>query len=150
MILGTATSEAIQNPVSEEQVDNLVSSLKNNKALDIFGITAEHLKLASAKVRLVLTELLNRIYLNGSVPDDLKTGLSIPIPKKNPNETNPDKFRRITVTSQVRKVLEKHYTTTLKEQPKRTAIKTAIWVYGRSPMHGSRRSPNRGYGHQYR
>lgn len=84
-----------------------VSSLKAGKAADIYGITAEHIQLASPCLIDILTHLINTIFQRGQLPPQLKVGLITPVHKKGKCPKNPDHYRRITVNSVLGKVLEK-------------------------------------------
>lgn len=108
LLISSLPSETPINSITETQVSAYIASLHNNKAPDMNGVTSEHLKFASNRLVTVLTELINRILRERKLPDDLKSGIATPIPKKSLNQTDPDKFRRITVTSLLGKILEKH------------------------------------------
>jgi hypothetical protein len=84
-----------------------VQKLKNGKAADIFGITAEHLKYASHEVPTFLNTIANDVLTTGKIPDTMKTGLITPAPKKGKSARCPDSYRRITVSSVLGKVVEK-------------------------------------------
>ena len=92
--------------IKEEQVWAHVKNMKNNKAADAFGITAEHLKYAGDPVIKILSIIAQTVVDTGHIPNSFKVGLSTPIPKKDKQETNPDKFRRITVSSLIGKIVE--------------------------------------------
>ena len=92
-------------PVSSAQVTKLINMRKNNKAADCFGVTGEHLKLASPIIVPLITDIVNRVMCNGKFPDDTKVGLSTPVPQKGA-QVDPDKFRRITITSLIGKIIE--------------------------------------------
>lgn len=94
--------------ITELQTKKHISALKNNKASDSFGITSEHLKCASPHIISLLTNITTRAFCEKKLPDDLKLGIATPIPKKERTQTDPDKFRRITITSLLGKVVEKH------------------------------------------
>jgi hypothetical protein len=94
--------------VTTAEVEQYIKSLKNNKAADIFGITSEHLKYASSSVITILVHLLNAMIVSGKIPDLLKMGKVCPVLKKNKSSKNPTNYRRITITSIVGKILEKH------------------------------------------
>ena len=92
--------------VTERQVARALMSLKNNKAPDSFGLMAEHLKLGGHPVVSFLTTLFNEIIESGHIPDSMKTGIIIPVLKKNKDHTLPGNYRGITITSTIAKVLE--------------------------------------------
>ena len=86
---------------------NIVRSFKNNKAQDIYGISAEHLKLAPDLLFRILALLMNTILDNGYVPPQLKQGVLTPVLKKKKDATLPTNYRGITVLSIIGKVLER-------------------------------------------
>jgi len=93
--------------VSQETISKHIKNLKNNKAQDVYGVSAEHLKHASPKIDQVITIATNRILKSGTLPDSMKTGIVTPVLKKDKTAKNPDSYRRITVTSLIGKVVEK-------------------------------------------
>ena len=108
LLLGSIPTDGPAPEITELETRKCISSLNNNKAPDIYGITSEHLKRASPLIIPMLTELSNRIMAEKVMPTDLKLGLATPIPKKANVQVDPDKFRRITITALVGKITEKH------------------------------------------
>jgi hypothetical protein len=94
--------------ISNTATGKFIASLKDRKAADIYGLTAEHLKHASPQITDVLTHLLTEIVKRGELPSQLKLGLITPVHKKGKCPKNPDHYRRITVNSMIGKVLEKY------------------------------------------
>ena len=88
-------------------VQEHITSLKNGKACDVFGISAEHVKYASPMVATVLSCIINLCLERGQLVPQFKTGVITPVPKKGKPPKNPDSYRRITVNSILGKVLEK-------------------------------------------
>ena len=70
------------DPASEEDVKNAILNMKNGKAADYAGMTAEHLKHAVDEITPALTALINNIFKNAEIPDELKTGMLTPVLKK--------------------------------------------------------------------
>ena len=99
---------ALQLPeVTADDIRKHALSLKNGKAADAWGITAEHIKHAHPYLFEVIAQLLNSAIQRCSMPHLFKEGLIAPIFKKKGSRLNPDKYRRITLTSLVGKLLEK-------------------------------------------
>ena len=94
--------------ISEREVSKLIKLLKLGKAPDIFGVSSEHVRLASPKVIKILTHLTNNALTSGKLPDTYKLGSVCPVPKKGKPPKHPANFRRITITSIVGKVVELH------------------------------------------
>jgi hypothetical protein len=101
--------------VSTTRIQEHISRLKNGKASDALGVSAEHIKLAAPIVTDVITLLANRILIEGKVPESFKDGLISPVHKKDKPVNDPDSYRRITVTSIVAKVIEKELTSRMNQ-----------------------------------
>ena len=96
-----------EKPVTPKEVLNIVRSFKLNKAQDVFGLSAEHLKNAPDKLFHILADLMNSILQTGHVPPQLKQGILTPVLKKKKDATLPTNYRGITVLSIIGKVLER-------------------------------------------
>ena len=95
-------------PVSREQVIKTIKSMKNNKAADMSGLTAEHIKFGGDVLVDCLTSVVNDILKSGKIPDVFKQGVITPVYKKQGKPANdPNSYRRITITSIVGKLVEK-------------------------------------------
>jgi hypothetical protein len=94
--------------VSDAQIHTFIAKLSNNKAADIWSITAEHLNFTSEELVPVLVILMNQILLERKLPDSIKLSIATPIPKKSQNQTDPYKFWRITIIPLLGKLLERH------------------------------------------
>jgi hypothetical protein len=116
LLISTLPPDEKPLTITEEQVARYTSSLRNNKAADAAGVTSEHIKYASKRLVTIVTILINRIFKKRSLPEELKAGLATLIPKKALTQTDPDKFRRITITSLIGKLLEKHLVTLASEE----------------------------------
>ena len=95
-------------PISKQETTSYVTSMKTNKAADIYGVTAEHLKNAATDIIDVLSATSNAIIAKGEIPESLKYGRVCPVPKKAKCARNPNNYRRITITSIIGKIVEKH------------------------------------------
>jgi hypothetical protein len=102
------------SPVHEEQVRKHICALKLGKAADVFGLTAEHIKYASPHLQTIITSLLNKILKQEFLPDQFKVGVIAPVHKKGKPVKSPDSYRRITVASNLGKILEKEMLTRTK------------------------------------
>lgn len=103
-------------PVSSDQVKKYVRSLKNKKAVDISGLTAEFIKLAHPLLLETITHLINNITQKRKIPDKLKTGIITPVPKKNKQHNLADNYRKITITPIIGKIIEKELAKNIQEQ----------------------------------
>ena len=94
--------------VTENEIRKIISMLKNNKAPDPSGLTAEHFKFAIEEITPVLTNIINSILKSADIPKTLKTGVLTPILKKGKDKTLPGSYRGITVTSLIGKIIESY------------------------------------------
>ena len=108
LIYSLAKNEGMRIPhVTDDQCRNIISRLKQRKAADIYGLSAEHLQHAHPNVSVIIAYIINKIIDAREVPPILKTGIVTPVYKKKKSVLNPDNYRRITVTALLCKVLEK-------------------------------------------
>jgi hypothetical protein len=93
--------------VTKEQCNTIISHLKQRKAADVYGLSAEYLQYVHSDISIIIARhIINRIIDTSEVPAILKIGLISPVYKKK-SILNPDSYRRITVTALLCKVLEK-------------------------------------------
>ena len=98
----------IFTPTTTEEISKIVQTSKNNKAQDMQGLAAEHLKFAPRVVHSSLSNLMNYIIQNGYIPQQMKQGVITPVLKKDKDgHLLPTNYRGITVLSIIGKVLEK-------------------------------------------
>ena len=100
---------------SEPQTRKHISNLKTKKSADIFGLTTEHLQLASSKVATVLTEITNKVLETQKIPNQFRIGKVVPALKKKKPADDPNSHRRITINSIIGKVTEKEIVSRSKE-----------------------------------
>ena len=82
--------------------------MKNGKAADSAGISGEHLKYGGKTLLSMLTDLINSIFENCSLPELFKLGLVSPVFKKKGKPVDdPNSYWKITVTNVINKVMEK-------------------------------------------
>ena len=92
--------------ISEKEVSSAIKSLNKGKSPDIYNICAEHLTYGADTVIPILTELLNKMWQLGTVPDSLKLGVLTPVFKRKGSNLDAKNYRGITVTPILSKVLE--------------------------------------------
>ena len=91
--------------ISEKELKDALSKLKNNKAPDVFDLTSEHFKFAGHTLLNYLLTLLNHMVDKKKVSPVLKEGLLTSIFKKG-DKSDPADYRGITVTPVFLKILE--------------------------------------------
>ena len=69
-----------QGPITSEELDSAVKALRTGRAPGLDQVTAESLKLPELHEELL--EVLNSVYLSGTVPPEWHLSALIPIPKK--------------------------------------------------------------------
>ena len=92
--------------------------MKNGKAADLYGITAEHLKLAPPIIIPLLRIIINRTLADQKIPTQYKTGVTAPMLKPSKPPKDPNGYRRITVNSMLGKLTEKEILLQTKEAQK--------------------------------
>ena len=90
------------------EVEEAINSLASNKASGPNNIMPEHQKYSGATLAFHLTQLFNLLVECKYVPQSLKHGNIIPIPKsKDKDPTDPSNYRGITLLPTICKLLEK-------------------------------------------
>ena len=99
--------EQLEGPtILEAEVEKVINSMKIGKAAGDDGVTTEMLQAIGSLGIARITQLCNKIYDTGYMPDDLKQSTFIPIPKK-ARAVNCSDFRTISLMSHATKVLLK-------------------------------------------
>ena len=82
--------------------------MKNNKAADREGLTAEHFKFGAEILVETITDTVQEILDNSEIPKVFKEGLTTPVYKKQGKPTSdPNSYRRITNNKYTWKIVEK-------------------------------------------
>ena len=102
-----STDDDTVDPITTEEMHDVIQSLSNGKAADSHGLSAEHLKFGGEIIVDHLTNIVNFIFNNGIIPDMLKSGIVTPVLKKGKEPSSPTNYGGITVTSIIMKVIEK-------------------------------------------
>ena len=92
-----------------ELVSNVIANLKQGKAVDIDGLSAEHLQFCHPSVCVILTKLFQLMLLCSFVPSGFRYSYIVPIPK--PKECfskalTCDDFRGIAISPVISKIFE--------------------------------------------
>ena len=91
------TTSIMNKRISPEEVRREINKFKNNKAPGFDMVTAEHLKYGGENLDQILCVLFNTISINEELPDCLKKGIIVPIPKGDKDQTKMDNNRWITL-----------------------------------------------------
>jgi hypothetical protein len=100
-------SHLLDNPVNTQEVTECIKQLKNKKAPGWDQITAEHIKYGGQALVNMLTCLFNGMIQYEIIPQHLKLGVIIPIPKGDKDSTIMGNNRGITLLPVIGKLLEK-------------------------------------------
>jgi hypothetical protein len=87
---------ALNQEVSAKEVQAGLAAMKNGRAADIYGMTADLLKAAIEVLSPVITMVFNRLFRAGVFPEDWNVGLLVPIFKKG-DVDDPGNYRLITI-----------------------------------------------------
>ena len=107
MMKDIAKGATLPVDITALEVLDAIMSQKCNKASDVYGLAAEHLKNAPHIVTTYLTPVINSIFNTGRIPDSLKVGLLHPIHKKGKPKNDPGNYRGITITPLIMKIMDK-------------------------------------------
>ena len=91
--------------VTEEELQEIISKLKNGKTPGWDKVTTEMFKCMGKEGVRMLLEIYNRIWNEERIPQDWKTALIVPI-YKNGDRSNCNNYRGITLLSTAMKVFE--------------------------------------------
>ena len=92
--------DELDSPISEEEVEAAIHSLKNKKAPGVDGILNEMLKSSLHVIKPFIIRLFNQIWDTGIFPKEWQTSIIIPLHKKGKQE-DPNNYRGISLISNV-------------------------------------------------
>lgn len=95
-------------PVTEQEIRNIINGLKNENSCGVDDISLFILKQISDHVLCSLVYLINQSFHQGCFPDVFKIARVIPLFKKGCSE-NIDNYRQISVLSTLSKIIEKAF-----------------------------------------
>ena len=105
--LGPENNDAIfLSPTLPEDIEDLISSMKTNKACSLNSIPAKILKLFKKEFSNPLSEIINLPFNQGVFPNLLKIANVIPINKKD-DKLDCNNYRHISLLSNISKIYEK-------------------------------------------
>lgn len=95
--------DALDRPITSEEISNAIKHLKSNKSAGLDGILAEMLKCSSSRILPLLEQLFNAIFDTGQYPEVWTQAVIIPIHKAG-SKDNPDNYRGVSLLSILGKV----------------------------------------------
>src|SRR2546425_829248 len=90
--------------ISSEEIEAVIRDLPKGKACGSDNISAELLQCMGERGVQIMTRLINKIYQSGSIPEDFRKSIFVPIPKVSKAQECSD-FRTIALISHASKVL---------------------------------------------
>ena len=93
--------------IIEIDVNTAIKGLTKKKAYDEYGICAEHLQHARHKIVPFVTKSINCIIQDRSVPQNMKTGKPLPIPKKGKDQNQTTNLCGLTISPIFRKIIDR-------------------------------------------
>ena len=106
--LDDGVMERLNKDITEVEVKNTIRNLKNQKASGYDCVMPEMLKLSGNTIVPFLTRCFNKVFTDGTYPEEWTRAVIIPLHKKGDLE-NPDNYRGIFLLS----VISKCYTCVL-------------------------------------
>ena len=100
------TSKFLFQPVTEDEVGNILSGMKNKKSVGVDGISMHMLKVSVPIIVTCLTYLFNKSLSEGDYPLRCKQAKIIPLHKSG-DKSSPCNYRPIAILPSVSKILEK-------------------------------------------
>lgn len=101
-----ANASIFLQPCTENEVFDLIQSLKSNKSAGIDGISAKTIKAVANQITPVLTQLINSCFVQGKYPDEMKKARVVPVYKAG-EKTNINNYRPISVLPVVNTIVER-------------------------------------------
>ena len=94
--------------LSVELIESIIQKLKLGKAASFDKLTAEHLKFGHPCLIIIMTKILNLLFLYEYIPEAFGKSVTFPIPKSNKSryEDNTDNYRGISISPIISKVFE--------------------------------------------
>lgn len=96
----------LNRPFSRQELDHAINNLKDKKSPGPDGIPSEIIKQLPDVTLKQLLKIYNQIWATGTYPKKWQEVNTFPIPKDNRNKTNPDKYRPISASNILSKVLQ--------------------------------------------
>ena len=93
-------------PVHPDQIDKIISNLKNSKSCGLDTIDCSVIKLAKKELVPAITHIVNLSFSHGTFPKMWKSAKIIPLHKKN-DSTSPQNYRPVAILPLFSKILER-------------------------------------------
>ena len=95
----------MKTPFTEEEIQRVIMSMKNNKSGGCDLMTPELIKYGDKEISKGIASVLNNTAKTGKYPQELKKGILIPLPKPNKAKGPPANCRPVILLLTLRKIL---------------------------------------------
>jgi hypothetical protein len=92
--------------VSIPEIEKSIKKMKTGKVMDSNGTASEHFKLATEEIIPTIVRIVNKIFMDKDVTENMKTGILTPVLIKNKDGSLPGNYRGITVTNKCSSIVE--------------------------------------------
>ena len=92
-------NDALNSPITKEEIEKAIKNLKNNKASGEDLIINEYLKHSAPKMIQLYVKIFNAVFDSGKLPEKWIIGNIIPIYKNKGSKSDPKNYRPITLVS---------------------------------------------------
>ena len=114
LVMNWLAENNTRTPIQQNEVTAALLKLKYNKAADIHGLKAEHLRNASYTLPGILTDMFNAEISHG-LSTYMRNAYIAPIHKKGKDPLNTDNYRGITITPILSKMMEHIFLNRIKD-----------------------------------
>ena len=97
--------KSMNEKFTEKEIKEAIQSLKNNKSAGIDEIRAEYLKKGPDITYEKIAELLNHVAATGDFPEEINTGILVPLQKPGKKRGPTSNLRPVILLSMIRKIL---------------------------------------------
>ena len=122
--------------ISETKVQSIITSIKNSKSKDIFGLDSMFLKKHEASFTGPVTKIINTSFKEGKFPNDWKSAIVVPVYKSG-DTTDMNNYRPISILPIMSKISEKYVAEQLTEHLNSSPFKLHPMQFGFRANHSA-------------
>lgn len=138
--LDASQTKALDQPITEEEVRNAISSMKLGKSPGSDGLPIEYYKKFVDTLAPILTDVIAEAFQVNSLPDSFMEAIITLLPKKDRDTTEPANFRPVSLLNVDCKILAKVLASRLEKVLPKIIHKDQVgFIKGRSSADNTRR-----------